>query len=456
MNRFAALVLALVAAPSVAAAEVEIGGIAGVHMFSETNGLGVQPEEGANSLKNSAMFGLRLGVFFGALGVEAEAGVIPTEPRELVFDVFNLAYRANVVYQLRSQDPANKLIPFFTAGAGQIQIVDSANETEIMKDSILGIHVGAGIKYKAQNDWGVRLDLRGMLVPSSAPDGGNTFDGEVLLSMYKEFGRKAAIAVVAPEPPKPVDEDADGDNIVGAADQCPNEPEDVDGFQDEDGCPDADNDGDGIADVADKCVAEPEDKDNFQDDDGCPDPDNDGDGVPDAADKCVDQAETVNGFTDEDGCPDELPENLQAISGVIPGVQFKANSAAFAAGATKALDNVATVLAEYPEVKVEIGAHTDDVAPKSKEFADNAALSQARAEAVKSYLVSKGVDASRIEAKGHGDTAPVEAITDLKGAKLTAARTKNRRVELQIVTPTAAIAAPAAPAAPAPEAAPAQ
>ena len=98
--------------------------------------------------------------------------------------------------------------------------------------------------------------------------------------------------------------DADGDGIPDAKDQCPNEPEDKDGFQDEDGCPDPDNDGDGIADAKDKCPNEPEDKDGFQDDDGCPEPDNDGDGIPDTIDKCPNEAEDKDGFQDDDGCPE--------------------------------------------------------------------------------------------------------------------------------------------------------
>jgi OOP family OmpA-OmpF porin len=75
--------------------------------------------------------------------------------------------------------------------------------------------------------------------------------------------------------------DNDGDGIPDALDKCPNDPEDKDGFQDEDGCPDPDNDHDGIPDNLDKCPNEPEDFDGFQDQDGCPDPDNDGDGIPD-------------------------------------------------------------------------------------------------------------------------------------------------------------------------------
>jgi outer membrane protein OmpA-like peptidoglycan-associated protein len=111
----------------------------------------------------------------------------------------------------------------------------------------------------------------------------------------------------APEAAPPANPDRDHDGIANDDDKCPDEPEDADGFKDDDGCPDLDNDMDGIADAKDKCPLEPEDKDGFQDDDGCPDPDNDGDGIADAADKCPLEAEDKDGFQDDDGCPD--PDN---------------------------------------------------------------------------------------------------------------------------------------------------
>ncbi|MFT4621484.1 MAG: outer membrane protein OmpA-like peptidoglycan-associated protein [Myxococcota bacterium] len=103
------------------------------------------------------------------------------------------------------------------------------------------------------------------------------------------------------------DDDNDKDGILDVSDQCPNRPEDVDDFEDADGCPDEDNDRDQILDIHDSCPYDPEDYDGWQDLDGCPDPDNDGDGIPDAQDLCANAAETFNGFTDDDGCPDEKP-----------------------------------------------------------------------------------------------------------------------------------------------------
>ena len=121
--------------------------------------------------------------------------------------------------------------------------------------------------------------------------------------------------------------DKDGDGIKDNVDKCPNDPEDKDGFQDEDGCPDPDNDGDGLFDKVDQCPNDAEDKDGFQDEDGCPDPDNDGDGVLDAADKCPNQPETKNGYQDDDGCPDEIPAKIKQFTGVIQGINFKVSSA---------------------------------------------------------------------------------------------------------------------------------
>ena len=99
--------------------------------------------------------------------------------------------------------------------------------------------------------------------------------------------------------------DRDGDGILDDVDKCPDDPEDNDGFEDEDGCPDPDNDKDGILDVDDLCPNDPEDKDGFEDEDGCPDPDNDKDRILDVNDKCPNEPETYNGFEDEDGCPDK-------------------------------------------------------------------------------------------------------------------------------------------------------
>jgi OmpA-OmpF porin, OOP family len=104
--------------------------------------------------------------------------------------------------------------------------------------------------------------------------------------------------------------DRDGDGLKDDVDRCPDVPEDLDGFADEDGCPDLDNDRDGIPDTDDKCPDLPEDRDGIADEDGCPDGDlndRDGDHITDDVDRCPDDPEDFDGFADEDGCPD--PDN---------------------------------------------------------------------------------------------------------------------------------------------------
>ncbi len=107
--------------------------------------------------------------------------------------------------------------------------------------------------------------------------------------------------------------DPDEDGVRLDEDRCPSIPEDIDGFEDSDGCPEFDNDNDGIYDAEDACPSSPEDYDGFRDEDGCDDWDNDKDGIPDSVDVCKNNPETVNGFKDEDGCPDEIPHGEDSV-----------------------------------------------------------------------------------------------------------------------------------------------
>lgn len=98
--------------------------------------------------------------------------------------------------------------------------------------------------------------------------------------------------------------DADQDGIDDSDDACRDEPEDLDGVRDIDGCPDPDDDADGIPDVSDECPRDAEDVDQYLDADGCPEEDNDGDSIADRFDACPNEAETENGVEDADGCPE--------------------------------------------------------------------------------------------------------------------------------------------------------
>jgi OmpA-OmpF porin, OOP family len=432
---------------STASANVELGGTAGLHTFSKNGDLGVVEMGGVNQnpdgLKNSTFFGVRIGIYFNKkMGVEVEAGGIPTEPRGILFDLWMVAGRAQFVYQLRPTDDPHSLLPFIVGGASFLRIIDvgsTENESIVKKDdSDIAPYLGVGAKYRAGGSgWGVRGDLRGLLPKKDG--GGVVVEVEALLSMYKDFGYKKPKKKEEPvQPPK--DDDPDKDGLVGAADKCPTEPEDKDSFKDEDGCPDKDNDEDGVPDAQpDKCLNDPEDKDSFQDDDGCPDPDNDDDGVLDAADKCPTEKETKNGFKDDDGCADEIPETLKKFTGAIQGINFKVGDAALAPGSAAILDKAVAVLKEFDTVKLEIQGHTDDTPIKATpKFADNKALSQARADTVKAYFESKGIAPDRLISVGYGDEKPIYPPAGLTGAKLNDARTKNRRVEFKLVEGAAA------------------
>jgi OOP family OmpA-OmpF porin len=220
-----------------------------------------------------------------------------------------------------------------------------------------------------------------------------------------------------------VSSDPDGDGIAGAADKCPNLAEDKDGFEDDDGCPDPDNDKDGIPDLQDKCPNQPEDKDGFEDDDGCPDPDNDNDGIPDVKDKCPNQPETKNGYQDDDGCPDELPKAVARFTGVIERINFKTGSVDITFGSFGILDRAAKVMTDYPDISIEISGHTD-----SRGSADfNRDLSARRAEAVKNYLVSKGIRPERLTSVGYGMDHPIASN------KTDSGRARNRRTEFRLI-----------------------
>jgi outer membrane protein OmpA-like peptidoglycan-associated protein len=219
------------------------------------------------------------------------------------------------------------------------------------------------------------------------------------------------------------DYDNDNDRIPDSLDKCPNEPEDYDGFEDQDGCPDYDNDKDGIPDSVDRCPGMPEDKDGFEDNDGCPDYDNDLDGVPDSLDKCPD----VAGTPENNGCPKpaqlETPKAKEIKRGrlILKGVEFKANGADLTSESYQKLDDVFESLKAFPQVKIEISGYTDNTGSA----AANKKLSLRRAETVRAYLILRGLDPSRITAVGRGGEDPVTDNSSPEG------RAFNRRIEMK-------------------------
>ena len=213
--------------------------------------------------------------------------------------------------------------------------------------------------------------------------------------------------------PVKVERDGDGDGVVDSGDRCP-----AAAGTGADGCAESDRDGDRVADRGDRCPDTPGEMG-----DGCPVPDSDGDGFLDPDDRCPDVAETTNGFADADGCADELPADLVAISGVLVGVTFELNKDTLKKSSWTALDGVVAALTKYADVRVQISVHTDD----RGESAMRGELSARRAKSVGAYLITKGIDARRVETRGMGAEVPLESN------KTAAGRAKNRRIEVAIL-----------------------
>jgi outer membrane protein OmpA-like peptidoglycan-associated protein len=164
-----------------------------------------------------------------------------------------------------------------------------------------------------------------------------------------------------------------------------------------------DADDDGIPDDQDLCPTVPEDCDGFEDGDGCPDPDNDHDGIPDACDKCPNEPETFNGVEDEDGCPDRgRVQILQSSITILNFVLFPKGGTQPLPQAIAIIDAMAAVMKGHPDLELVglVGSATpDETGPD--------ALSMARAGQVRSMLVSRGVAADRLIARGAGTRARI-------------------------------------------------
>jgi OOP family OmpA-OmpF porin len=185
------------------------------------------------------------------------------------------------------------------------------------------------------------------------------------------------------------------------------------------GSPVPDTDKDGILDPDDECVDVP----GVPEYKGCPIPDTDKDGILDPDDDCPEEPETKNGFQDADGCPDEIPEEVTTFTGVIQGIFFATGKAKIRPQSRPKLDAAAEVLKKFPDLRIEISGHTD--AQGAEAF--NLDLSQRRADAVKDYLVGKGISADRIETRGVGESEPRESNATKAG------RAKNRRIEFKVL-----------------------
>jgi len=232
--------------------------------------------------------------------------------------------------------------------------------------------------------------------------------------------------------------DSDGDGLADRVDGCPGEK----GPVANNGCPWGDKDGDGVTDDKDQCVDIPgtlkyngcpvpdTDKDGLNDEEdkckdvpglerygGCPIPDSDGDGVNDEDDKCVYTA----GLKENNGCPEIKKEVVEKVEYAARRIQFEFAKATLRKESEDVLDQVVEILKNDGNLKLHIEGHTSS----DGDFGANMRLSRERADAVKNYMISRGIDPSRLVAEGFGPTRP------LNEGKTEQEKALNRRVEMK-------------------------
>lgn len=240
-------------------------------------------------------------------------------------------------------------------------------------------------------------DAGGQVTPDGCPDR----DGDGIADLFD----------ACPDQPGPLHflgcPDQDGDGLPDIADKCPTQK----GLFAFDGCPDTD--GDGIPDTEDRCplawgLAK------FR---GCPD--TDGDGIEDAEDRCP----TAPGTVANMGCPEIKKDTKKQLDKAGKNIQFETGSDVLTVASIPVVERVAEMLRDYPNYRVTIGGHTDDVGGAKK----NLDLSERRAKRCVEKLIELGIEAERLSAKGYGKTKPVASNKTDKG------RAMNRRVEFELV-----------------------
>ena len=299
--------------------------------------------------------------------------------------------------------PGNKpgLSGFLKLGGGRLKAESDVVPIEDVEDT--QVFGGVGLEYQFESGVALRGEYQ-------------YFDEDaqlVTLNLLKRFGG------AAPPPPPVVEEpkDSDGDGVIDEKDKCPGTPAGT--RVDVTGCA-IDSDNDGIIDTRDKCPNTPAGV--KVDATGCQfvvevEIDSDSDGVSDKHDRCPDTPEGTQ--VDEKGCPFVSKQVIEEFSGVLEGVNFYTGSARLTGEAMSILNGVARRLQEHPEVNVIIVGHTDSVGSASR----NKKLSLERAKSVARYLVSRGIDPSRLKYAGKGEEEPIASNATAVG------RAKNRRVE---------------------------
>jgi outer membrane protein OmpA-like peptidoglycan-associated protein len=341
--------------------DYELGVFAGAQLYHPEIGLGRFFDEPTQTwrgqLEHSAAFGLRLGLgLHPRFALEGEIALMPTSTIEYPgpsamsspgqAKVMGVGYRLHGLVHFAT----GRVRPYLTIGGGGLS--STTSDIHFSEPATtFSVDGGLGMKIDVRPIWGIRIEGKAVLTPGR-PDAPPLLpNGEVTIGFYARFGAKKA----EPAPALPPDGDADTDGITNAADQCPEQA----GIATSKGCPVAPGDADG-------------------------------DGIADALDKCPLGAEVKNDWQDDDGCPDEAPPAaLRGVIGPMTGVSFAPDKAELLPVSYPALDRTVQALLASAETKIEIAAYS----PTGSE------LALARAEAIKAYLINKGVHPDRLSTK---------------------------------------------------------
>ncbi len=288
--------------------------------------------------------------------------------------------------------------PYFLLGLGAMNI-DSSDPALNFREKSGSVGMGLLIDLGPGGTVSLRSEfrLRKFFSPS-----GSTNDMVLMLGLQLPFGSPHA------EPAPPAPGDSDGDGVVDRVDRCPGTPRGR--VVKANGC-ENDGDGDGVVDGVDLCPGTPAGAP--VDGRGCP-LDSDGDGVADYMDNCP--GTPAGERVDNRGC--KLQEEIH-----LRGVNFETNSADLTADSSARLDDASATLLRNSDLRVEVAGYTDS----SGTAAYNLNLSRRRAESVMNYLVSHGVDAGMLSARGYGEANPIADNATAAG------RAENRRVSLRIL-----------------------
>ena len=204
--------------------------------------------------------------------------------------------------------------------------------------------------------------------------------------------------------------DTDNDGVLDRDDKCI----DLAGEIDNNGCPWPDNDKDGIKNTEDSCIDEAGPKEN----NGCPWEDDDDDGIPNKDDNCIDEA----GPKENNGCPAEPTDFIKFLMSDLNKFLFTTDSNKLNSDSKLTLEMVKELLGKYPKTSITIEGHASSDGSSNY----NQKLSVKRAITIKEYLISKNIDAKRLNIKGYGESQIIGDNNTEKG------RAKSRRANLKI------------------------